>query len=386
MCRICLTGSDIITNQEKAILKISESNPNFIILSEFKGWRENIQRQCKICGDIRTVKARSLVEKNKYGDVRGCIVCKNKIRGAQLKKTHDEYAQDVWSMNPHVKFLSTYNGNDNKIKCKCLLDGCEWETRPNSLMHGHGCPECANRKQNRRTEEQFLQELKQLRPTIISLEKFNTMNTSMKFKCSVCDYEWNTSPMALFRESYCGCPKCNNTMHFISEDEFLKRLSSANNRVKYIHGYKNMSSHAYFECLKCGHKWNTLVSSVLSGRGCPKCNLSHGALQIQECLDNLNIDYEMEYRFEDCKDIRPLPFDFYIDEKRLCIEYDGEQHFHPVRFHKNETDEQMQDKFLLQQKRDLIKTNYCKDNNIALLRIPYTEFNNINEILNKYFS
>ena len=114
-------------------------------------------------------------------------------------------------------------------------------------------------------------------------------------------------------------------------------------------------------CLKCGHKWNTSVNSVLQGKGCPHCNLSHGALEIKRILDNLSIHYETEYRFNDCKDNRSLPFDFYIPSKNMCIEYDGEQHFMPIRFSKNATQEQINNDFESRKRRDKIKDNYCKN-------------------------
>ena len=70
----------------------------------------------------------------------------------------------------------------------------------------------------------------------------------------------------------------------------------------------------------------------------------------------------------------------------MCIEYDGEQHFIPVRFGKNETELQIMKKFVTQQKRDQIKNAYCEENNIMLIRIPYTEYQNIENILNKYLA
>lgn len=73
-----------------------------------------------------------------------------------------------------------------------------------------------------------------------------------------------------------------------------------------------------------------------------------------------------------------LPFDFYLPSYNILIEYDGEHHFQPVKGWGGE------EKFKLTQKNDEIKNNYCKDNNITLLRLPYTHTENDikNEILN----
>ena len=147
-----------------------------------------------------------------------------------------------------------------------------------------------------------------------------------------------------------------------------------------------MSSHANFRCKKCGYEWHTLVGSVLAGRGCPKCNLSHGALRIAKYFDDNGINYTREFKFDNCRNIRPLPFDFYVKDKNTCIEYDGEQHFEPVKFGDGESAERVKYKFETQQRNDNIKTEYCQNNGIKLIRIPYTDFDNIESILDKHFS
>ena len=375
----------IITIQEKAIKKIYDVNSNYTVLSEFKGWREDIVRKCNICGDIRTVKARSLVEKNKKGEIRKCPVCAARERGKSLRKTHKQFIKELSSINNNIEILSKYITNSDKVKCKCLIDNFEWEATPHTLLDGHGCPECQRRNQNWRTQEQFNKEMKEKHPTIIPLTNFTKVNDIMSFKCKVCEYEWQTAPNVLLNREGYGCPKCANH-GMVSEKEMVERLSVCNPTIKYIDGYKGITHHANFECLRCGNKWHTPPNSVLHGRGCPNCNLSHGALEIKRVLDDLKIIYETEYRFEDCKSERSLPFDFYIPSTNTCIEYDGEQHFMPVRFNKIMTQDQLQRNFESLRRRDAIKNIYCKNNGINLIRIPYTEFDNIENILNKYCS
>lgn len=70
-----------------------------------------------------------------------------------------------------------------------------------------------------------------------------------------------------------------------------------------------------------------------------------------------------------------LTFDFYLPEHNICIEYDGEQHFKPIKIFGGNL-------YFKQIKyHDKIKTQYCKTNNIELIRIPYTKFKNIKQIL-----
>lgn len=107
------------------------------------------------------------------------------------------------------------------------------------------------------------------------------------------------------------------------------------------------------------------------------CLTSKGEALIQRILTNLNIEYKKEQSFENC--INPdtnkkLRFDFYLPKYNCCIEYDGKQHFECSCNGWNTLE-----KFQKRQQRDNIKNQYCKDNNILLIRIPYTDFDILNE-------
>lgn len=90
---------------------------------------------------------------------------------------------------------------------------------------------------------------------------------------------------------------------------------------------------------------------------------------IRDFLISLNIEFIQQKRFLDCTNQKcsdTLPFDFYLPNHNIIIEYDGEHHFQPVKGWGGE------DKFKITQQNDCIKSNYCKTNNIILLRLPYT--------------
>ena len=86
--------------------------------------------------------------------------------------------------------------------------------------------------------------------------------------------------------------------------------------------------------------------------------------------------------FKGCRSKNPLRFDFYLPDKNTAIEYDGAQHFRPVRFN-GTTWDQAAKKYELQKSNDNIKNRFCKENAIKLIRIPYTQLKNINSILSK---
>lgn len=101
--------------------------------------------------------------------------------------------------------------------------------------------------------------------------------------------------------------------------------------------------------------------------------MSGGEQEIERILKNHKIEYIFNYRFNE-DSVKNKPYDFYIPSMNLCIEYDGEQHYH-MRFDRTLLDLTHQ-KYI-----DNIKTQYCIDNNIKLIRIPYWKFNEIEKII-----
>lgn len=122
-----------------------------------------------------------------------------------------------------------------------------------------------------------------------------------------------------------------------------------------------------------GHYNEITTSNWGKIKTCRQCKTgrSFGEEIIQKLLISLNISFKEEYSFEDCIYERPLRFDFYLPDYNCCIEYDGIQHFQPTNF--------SHDNYEIRQKRDKIKNQYCKDNNIVLIRIPYTDLDLINK-------
>jgi len=129
-------------------------------------------------------------------------------------------------------------------------------------------------------------------------------------------------------------------------------------------------------CSKCKNVWKSQINSRTSNdTGCPKCATSKLEKAIEEFLINNNIEYVTQFRFKDCRNKKPLPYDFYLPKLNICIEADGIQHIKAYKFFGGE------EKFLRTKKHDQIKTDYCLSNDILLIRIPYSKLKNIPEIL-----
>ena len=95
----------------------------------------------------------------------------------------------------------------------------------------------------------------------------------------------------------------------------------------------------------------------------------------EQYLEINNINFTKEKRFSNCRHKRTLPFDFHLPDYNICIEFDGKQHFDSIKRCGGKKG------LKIRQKRDKIKDKCCKDMGIILIRIPYTEFNNIEKIL-----
>ena len=172
------------------------------------------------------------------------------------------------------------------------------------------------------------------------------------------------------------CPHC-------SERSWINRKKNIEsiNEIISKEGYKFLEEYTTAKTkMKCscpnGHIFEINWNNFKSGKRCPYCRKSKGEEIIKSILEELKIDFISQYKFKDCKDLLPLPFDFYLPNYNLIIEYDGEQHFDVNRaFNSNEN------KFWETVIHDAIKNSYCEDNNINILRIPFWEYNNIKEII-----
>ena len=104
------------------------------------------------------------------------------------------------------------------------------------------------------------------------------------------------------------------------------------------------------------------------------CNSgSSGEKMVEDILKSLDVKYQKQYTFSDCIDKQQLRFDFAImknEKVDFLIEYDGKQHFEPIEYFGGL--EEYQDRI----RKDNIKNEYCKKNNIPLYRFTYAESKN----------
>lgn len=135
------------------------------------------------------------------------------------------------------------------------------------------------------------------------------------------------------------------------------------------------------QCNKCKKEiirpWREVQKRGIKCLNCDK-TISKGEITIKDYLNNHDIKFKSQVSFNECRYKLPLKFDFelFIGDNIIFIEFDGIQHFKPIK-HFGGTKQ-----FQITQKRDKIKNEYCKNNNIPLYRLTYLDFEN-HELENK---
>ena len=176
---------------------------------------------------------------------------------------------------------------------------------------------------------------------------------------------------------------------YIERDEDMGKKKKTLDEIKQVfekEGYALLSteyikstSKLKVQCPK-GHEYEVSWGHFNNGERCPVCNSSKGEKRISLFLKENNINYEAQKSFKECSHKRMLPFDFYLPDYGICIEYDGQQHYNIIDF-SGKNQKRAEEQFKETQIKDNIKTQYCLDNNIKLIRIPYWDFKNIENIL-----
>lgn len=63
----------------------------------------------------------------------GCRKCADKQHGLALRKSHEQFIEDVAKVNPYIKILGVYNGAEQHIDCECTICGHKWSPVASSL-------------------------------------------------------------------------------------------------------------------------------------------------------------------------------------------------------------------------------------------------------------
>ena len=299
---------------------------------------------------------------NHYDGAGGCRECSGKVHydtNSFINKAKSIHG-DRYNYGK-----TEYVNNHTKITITCSIHG-DFEQDPKNHLQGQGCPKCGG--SFKYTTEEFILKAKEIHKDKYKYDKVEYKDIKSKVIIH-CDKHGDFEQIAEKHLDGCGCPDCAN------EDlsrRYTKTTEQFIDSARKIHGnlydyskvnYVDCRSKVIIHCNKHGD-FEQSPTNHLAGNGCPKCSNSIGEILTENYLTDRKISYEQHVKIDYDKWCM-IP-DFILADN-IWLEYNGLQHyFRNEYFHKNISD------FIDQLNRDIRKREYCKNNNIRLIEIPYT--------------
>jgi len=304
-----------------------------------------------------------------------------------LINTHPEIAAQ-WHPTKNgglpIEIVTSKNGR--RIWWKCPTCSNDWQAEVKSRTYkGSGCPYCSGSKvcENNCLATTFPEIAKQWHPTkngTLTPKDVTHGSSQIKvwWRCDSNQYhEWQSTVNK--RTSNRGCPFCSGQKCCESNclstlrPELANEWHPANNGTSTPEEFVlGAARKVWWKCKKCSNDWKAAIRDrAYKDSGCPKCASSKGEKKIALILSKMNIEFKKEAKFESCRNIRPLRFDFQI--QNVLIEFNGNQHYEPVRRGKNMTCTEMDANLVKIQYNDKIKVEWAEKTNTPLLIIPYWE-------------
>lgn len=287
ICKVCghewaVTPADLLTGKrcpkcrgkrisqtkrkknEQFVAELKECNPIIEVLSEYSGSKNHITVRCKKHDYIWSCYPDSLLKGA------GCYKCAiEKIHEARAK-TQDQFIKQIAEKNPRIEVIGRYVNDNTKIAARCRVCSYEWEVRPGVLVRGGGCPKCGYKstaEKQRKTNEQFVDELKDKNPNVIPIDKYVNATTKIRFQCKICSYIWETAPQSVLAGH--GCANCAGNRKR-THASFLEEMHNKFPMIEVIGTYTNSKTKVAVKCKTCGFEWSATPSNLLL-RSCKRC-------------------------------------------------------------------------------------------------------------------
>ena len=325
----------------------------------------------------------------------------------------DEFGEDgikmYWSEKNEISpfDISKYSGK--KVYFKCI----KTDYHDDYLMlvsdfvgRNSRCPQCNNIKGNFHPLDSFGSYLEKNNMMHLWSEK-NTIDpysfymksakTEILMKCEKTNYHGDY--LAIANTFYHGkrCPYCASVsihpkdsfgqycVDTYGEDFFTTYWSDKNTLDPFTVGVYSKSK-IWVKCQndKSHEDYELGCANFKRGNRCPACKESKGERKVREYFVKNNIEFEAQKTFADLigDKNKVLPYDFYLPQYNILIEYQGEHHYMPI-YYSSRPKDYCEEKFLQRQEYDRRKREYAESHNITLLENPYWEYDNVDSILAK---
>lgn len=380
-CAKKIRGRKRRLSQEEIEKRIHNLYNGTIIIGEYVNKEAPIDAECLICGNKWRPKAGNLMRGH------GCIHCRTKsVRQTLENILTDEAFKTELEKRHEGKFevISEFKGINEDIQIKCKKCGHEFIKTARKVIEFGSCPACYNWEVN-----PGFNDLATIAPEVLKYFDYEKnypiapdkiiakSHAKIWWKCPDCGYSFQRICYDMIWEKK-NCPACVSSVFAPGINDLETKYPDIAKEWDYKKNgdltprdvFPMSAKKVWWICPICGCSWETSVASKVRHPGsCPECSESSGEKVVRKALDTGGVTYKMQYTFPGCKNKVVLRFDLCVLKKNVVlglIEYDGEQHFKPIDYFGGE------EGFQYRQECDSIKNKYCKDNNIPLLRIPYT--------------
>ena len=297
----------------------------------------------------------------------GCRKCAYLIPRNKAK-TLCEYIDEANKVhnNKYDYSQTIYKSGKDKIKIICKEHGYFFQQAEAHIRQKHGCPECGKiqqAKKRTKTLEKFIEDSIKIHENKYDYSKSNYVNDNSKI-IIICKEHGEFEQEASNHLQGKGCNKCADIIRASKKSKSLDKFILD---AKNIHGdkyeynniiYKNSKSHIFVTCKK-HTDFKITPANLLSGKGCPLC-VNKGETKVYENLISFYPHIKYNCKFDWCKNVKCLPFDFVIPEYKIIIELDGCQHFKQISNWNNPKKQFINDKY---------KEKCANENGFSLIRL-----------------
>lgn len=270
-----------------------------------------------------------------------------------------------------------YTGSTEPAKIRCNKCGTVYEINNGyhflDKVKKKVCRNCIPREDTREVGHKIENILKNNKE-ITLINSYTKITDDLLLKCNHCGGTFKRKPQVFLKSQ--RCPICDTKVRQKTKEALQIELQEKfGGEYDIVGDYLGTREYTLFRHNDCGFIFKTTPHCLLNKQPCPKCKRhnSKGEIAIKKILDAHNINYITQKRFPELGNL--LSFDFYLPEKNLLIEYQGEQHYMAIPHFGGE------EKFLRQQENDCLKRDFCNVKNIALLEIKYDKIKELENIL-----
>lgn len=246
------------------------------------------------------------------------------------KKTFKDLQECLYKNHPDIEILDgEYQNYDSAFKVRHVPCNYTWDMKASAIFIGSGCPKCGGCL--KKTREEFVEEMKNINPKIEVLGDYVNSKTPILCKCKIDGYEWSPRPSDLLKHKGCpvcvGKVVLIGYNDFnINHPDLIKYLANKDDGYLYT---KRSSKSILCKCPDCGYEKNVVIDNLVhQGFSCDRCSdgVSYPNKFIREVLRQvIGNDYICEYGAEWSKGYK---YDVYFEFQgnKYIVEMDGGFH------------------------------------------------------------